>query len=211
VVKKIRLWLWVPARARKCSLGRDDEKRISDSIFKQPTASSLRAKRSNPDCHRGGILDCFVADAPRNDAKTYARILAAPCARALPITTSLRKTEGAGKAGCPPHPRPPCEKNARGRNHRCRRDHSGLPCAVVYGLLRALPGEPGFFATVTCETRQRLRKLDASVGAPGPHDFAVRTHAVRLAAPARPPHPALNVRDDAYAPLDECRTRAGCG
>ncbi|TYO68133.1 hypothetical protein FXV83_02450 [Bradyrhizobium hipponense] len=29
--------------------------------------SSLRAKRSNPDCFRGGILDCFVARAPRND------------------------------------------------------------------------------------------------------------------------------------------------
>ncbi|BAR61239.1 hypothetical protein NK6_8089 [Bradyrhizobium diazoefficiens] len=29
--------------------------------------SSLRAKRSNPDCLRGKILDCFVARAPRND------------------------------------------------------------------------------------------------------------------------------------------------
>jgi hypothetical protein len=26
--------------------------------------------------------------------------------------------------------------------------HSGFPCAVVYGLLRALPGVPGFLATV---------------------------------------------------------------
>ena len=33
------------------------------------------------------------------------------------------------------------------RDHRYRRIHSGLPCAVVYGLLRALPGEPAF-ATV---------------------------------------------------------------
>ncbi|TYL88295.1 hypothetical protein FXB40_38195 [Bradyrhizobium rifense] len=30
-------------------------------------AASLRAKRSNPDCLRGKILDCFVARAPRND------------------------------------------------------------------------------------------------------------------------------------------------
>src|SRR5215468_10673492 len=29
--------------------------------------SSLRAKLSNPDFHRGGSLDCFVAYAPRND------------------------------------------------------------------------------------------------------------------------------------------------
>ncbi|QOZ11472.1 hypothetical protein XH96_31080 [Bradyrhizobium sp. CCBAU 51765] len=31
------------------------------------SASSLRAKRSNPGCHRGKILDCLVASAPRND------------------------------------------------------------------------------------------------------------------------------------------------
>ncbi|QAU40774.1 hypothetical protein XH86_26180 [Bradyrhizobium guangdongense] len=29
---------------------------------------SLRAERSNPGSLRGGILDCFVARAPRNDA-----------------------------------------------------------------------------------------------------------------------------------------------
>jgi hypothetical protein len=33
--------------------------------------------------------------------------------------------------------------DARARvDHRYRRNHSGLPCAVVYDLLRALPGEP---------------------------------------------------------------------
>ncbi|PSO28895.1 hypothetical protein C7G41_24710 [Bradyrhizobium sp. MOS002] len=30
-------------------------------------APSLRAQRSNPESFRGGILDCFVARAPRND------------------------------------------------------------------------------------------------------------------------------------------------
>src|SRR5690242_14837895 len=38
---------------------------------------------------------------------------------------------------------------------------------------------------------------------PGPHDFAVRNSAVRLAALPRPSHPALHVRDDASAPPDE--------
>src|SRR5579864_7485195 len=47
-----------------------------------------------------------------------------------------------------------------------------------------------------------LRRLDASVGASGPHDFAVRLRAARLAPPKRPPHPAPNVRDDSRdAPL----------
>src|ERR1035438_9025433 len=44
-------------------------------------------------------------------------------------------------------------------------------------------------------------KLDASVGASGPHDFAVRVSIARLASPKRPPHPAPNVRDDREAPL----------
>jgi hypothetical protein len=34
----------------------------------------------------------------------------------------------------------------------------------------------GFLATVACEL---LRELDASIGASGPHDFAVRSCAVR--------------------------------
>jgi hypothetical protein len=45
-------------------------------------------------------------------------------------------------------------------------------------------------------------KLDAGVEASGPHDFAVRFRALRLAAPKRPPHPALHVRDDRETPLE---------
>ena len=39
-------------------------------------------------------------------------------------------------------------------------------------LIRDLPGVPGLLASVTC--RFVTRRLDASVGAPGPRDFAVR-------------------------------------
>jgi hypothetical protein len=45
------------------------------------------------------------------------------------------------------------------------------------------------------------RKLDTSVGVSGPHDFAVRKSAARLALLLRPPRPAPNVRDDREAPL----------
>ena len=38
--------------------------------------------------------------------------------------------------------------------------------------LRALPGVPGFLATVACAFV--THKLDPSVGRSGPHDFAVR-------------------------------------
>jgi hypothetical protein len=50
-------------------------------------------------------------------------------------------------------------------------------------------------------------KLDASVGASGPHDFAVRISTLRPRAPMRPSHPVPNVRDDREAPLLRDRTR----
>src|SRR5579859_5728751 len=77
----------------------------------------------------------------------------------------------------------------------------GIPRAMVYGLYRALPGEPGLFATVICATRKHRRQLDTSVGVSGPHGFAVRFGAARLASPTRPLHPAPNVRDDRETPL----------
>jgi hypothetical protein len=62
---------------------------------------------------------------------------------------------------------------------------------------------------LSCHRRLRntFRKLDASVGASGPHDFAVRQNAARLASPKRPPHPALYVRDDRETPLERRRDR----
>src|ERR1700694_2990102 len=62
------------------------------------------------------------------------------------------KEEGAGKAGCALHPRSRVQ-NAQGKNaheHTGSAEASGFPCAVVYGLFRALPGEPSSFATVAC-------------------------------------------------------------
>ncbi|TYO61697.1 hypothetical protein FXV83_36705 [Bradyrhizobium hipponense] len=43
-----------------------------------PTISSLRAQRSNPGRLRGGILDCFVARAPRNDEERGRALSATP-------------------------------------------------------------------------------------------------------------------------------------
>jgi hypothetical protein len=50
---------------------------------------------------------------------------------------------------------------------------------MVLRLIRALPGAPGFLATIPCATRLRRRNVDTSVGVSGPHDFAVRIDAVR--------------------------------
>src|SRR5258707_8190188 len=73
-----------------------------------------------------------------------------------------------------------------------------------------------------CHRRLRVtRQLDASVGASGPHDFAVRISILRPALAcltlSRPPHPAPNVRDDREAPLlwerdgGSCRSDLGLG
>jgi hypothetical protein len=75
----------------------------------------------------------------------------------------------------------------------------GIPRAMVYGLYRALPGEPGFLATVTPE-KLASQELDTSVGVSGPHDFAVRLSAVRyrrIRVHRIPPR----VRDDREPPL----------
>ena len=57
------------------------------------------------------------------------------------------------------------------------------------------------FVTVIGAMRKHRRQLGASLGAPGPHDFAVRAGIVRLSMLPRPSHPADNVRDDREAPL----------
>jgi hypothetical protein len=54
-----------------------------------------------------------------------------------------------------------------------------------------------------CHRHQRdtSRKLNASVEASEPHDFAVREKRASSSAPSRPPHPEPNVLDDRETPL----------
>src|SRR5665213_275712 len=68
---------------------------------------------------------------------------------------------------------------------------------MVYGLWRALPGAPGFLATVACAPS---RRLDTSVGVSGPHAFSVRFSAIRqrhIRVHCIPPR----VSDDRETPL----------
>src|SRR5665647_1252431 len=79
-----------------------------------------------------------------------------------------------------------------------QRRQSGIPCAMGYGLYRTLPGVPGLIATVA---RAPWRELDASVGASGPYDFAVRIRRSRLQHHQRPPLPVPTFVTIASAPL----------
>jgi hypothetical protein len=60
--------------------------------------------------------------------------------------------------------------------------HPGIPCTMVLRFPSRSPRGPGFLAPVD---RESLHDLGASVGAPEPHDFSVRSARPRqLRAPA---------------------------
>jgi hypothetical protein len=86
--------------------------------------------------------------------------------------------EGAGKTGCALHPRSRVQKAKRTRTRAYRFSGSSpaFPAQWFYGLFRALPGD-----RLSCHRRPReiSHELDASIGASGPHDFAVHISAVR--------------------------------
>jgi len=71
------------------------------------------------------------------------------------------------------------------------------------GLLRALLGDRAFLPPSPAE--DFFRQLDASVGASGPHDFAVRESCVRLAQLTRPPHPTATFVTIATRPSSAVR------
>src|ERR1700761_1350064 len=79
-------------------------------------------------------------------------------------------------------------------------EHPAFPARWFYGLLRALPGDRAFLPP--SPPGSLPRELDASVGASGPHDFAVRITRPSSKAPPRPPHPMPHVRDDRERPSD---------
>jgi hypothetical protein len=62
-------------------------------------------------------------------------------------------------------------------------ERSGFPCTVVLTVSFVLASETGLVVSVISAMRKHCRRFDISVGISGPHDFAVRAGAVRLAAP----------------------------
>ena len=115
--------------------------------------------------------------------------LAARFARALPSISLPSHSEGAGNAGRPMRPIAACATIVveRTRVSQVTPESPGTPRAMVLRLIRALPGDHRLVATVACGC---FRKLDASIGASGPHDFAVRLTRHSSKALQRPPHPA---------------------
>jgi hypothetical protein len=143
--------------------------------------------------HRGLTPSLFPACQYRARVRDLAALLRPRFARTL----SLRKTEGAGKAGCPMHPQPRVgmKKPHELKSLQVHRKSARLsPRNGVTAYLRALPGDRALLPPSSA--RITPRKLDTSVGAPGPHDFAVRSNISRQPMLPRPSHPLPNVRDD---------------
>jgi hypothetical protein len=102
---------------------------------------------------------------------------------------SLEKSEGAGNAGRQ------CTRSLACKNGKARKqvttgspDNTGIPCAngfTAYSVLSLVIG-------LCCHHRRqnRFRRFDASVGASGPHGFAVRFTSHALRGKKRPPPPA---------------------
>jgi len=108
--------------------------------------------------------------------------------------------EGAGNAGCPLHPQPCVRmKKAHKQVTTGTPNNPTFPARRCYGFLRALSGDRALLPPSL--RRINPAKLDASVGASGPHDFFRPLWLRSSLKPWRPSHPALNVRDDREAPL----------
>ena len=126
-------------------------------------------------------------------------------ARAMPISRPLReRAQGRPGAGCTHGP--PAAKNAGGSHHRYEPDSRPSLRDGLNGLLRALPRDrlscPCIATTrksARCARPQhreaRTTRLDRRIDAVRP------LGKTQAAASTRPPHPALNVRDDREAPL----------
>src|SRR6266705_6197053 len=132
------------------------------------------------------------------------------CPRGVDETSA--PLEGVGNAGCPLHPRPRVHLVVveRTRVTTSTPESPDVPARNGFnGFLRALPGDRACLPPSSTDRfclspvgPTRLRKLDASVGASGPHDFAVRCNISRPLAVDRSQavKPALQSRRAQNAP-----------
>jgi len=115
--------------------------RFPYSNVKQLLASSLRAKRSNPDFLRGYSLDCFrlrsssfgghvVADAPRNDGRDVGPHSRGAIRPSFASFASLWMKRAQGMPGAGRTHGQPATKKAGGSHHRYAAT-AGIPCAMV--------------------------------------------------------------------------------
>ena len=118
------------------------------------------------------------------------------------IKSSLFETEGAGKPGAHRTHGPRATKK-HAAEPQVRAEQPAFPARWFYGLYVISP-----VTGLCCHRRfASSAKLSASLGAPGPHDFAVRKSRVRLSQALASTASHRNVRDDRDPPLIRRETR----
>ena len=147
-------------------------------------------------------MDCFAG--ARNDAETHVHDLAADFARVLLLCPALGRTDkGAGNAGRSLRPQP-CVRKQKWHTSivtTVTPVSPGIPRAMVLTVSFALSPVTGLSCHRHRRDAKHRRQLDASVGASGPHDFAVRKIAPSSEAPPRVHRIPSRVRDDREPPL----------
>ena len=118
------------------------------------------------------------------------RDLAAHFARAMPETFRPLVKEGAGNAGRPMRPIAACAMLLGRSAHALVRSHRNHPAFPTQWFTAYSALSPGTGLSCPRRLRSCLHRLDTSVGASGPHDFAVRFTRHSSKAHPRPPHPA---------------------
>src|SRR6266436_1104596 len=145
-------------------------------------------------------MDCFVAEFIIGPAEGRTRWLLAMTSKRESTTSrriapelcmNLSPNRGRGECRVPAAPAASCALCIGGK-HTSNNEYTGIArhsrTQWFYGLCRALPGDRALLPPSPAETwfvRARQgptchpAKLDASVGASGPHDFAVRCNISR--------------------------------
>src|SRR5882724_7810764 len=131
-----------------------------------------RCEASNPESRDSG----FALRAPRNDwdIHPHSRGTTRPSFSSELHRPAIKRAQGRPGAHRTHGPRA-AKKHAA--EPQVQADHPAFPAQWFYGLYVTSP-----VTMLGCHRRLRVvsRKLNASIGAPGPHDFAVRSNVVRL-------------------------------
>ena len=151
--------------------------------------------------HAEERMDCFVAFAPRNDGEHSLAISPRVCARFIVNFPPSEDQRAQGKPGAH-RTRGPRATKKHAAEPQVQADHPAFPAQWFYGLYVISPGT-GLFCPRHLRGNCFLRKLSASVGAPGPHDFAVRFKRARLASPSASTAARLSSVTFAKRPSDE--------
>jgi hypothetical protein len=153
-------------------------------------------------CHRAALRADPVAGMTRGGIRPHSR--GALRVRVMHHPCPSRKQRAQGRPGARRTRGPVCKKlreSAHGCNHRQGGITPAFPAQCFYGLLRALPGEPACLPPSEATMRKHRRQLSACMGAPGPHDFAVRKSCRSSIGTFASTATRLAFRDDRDTPL----------